>query len=399
MGIYTTITGTEADAYRTSYELFTECTGVNVQYEDSKDFEAQVIVRIQSGNPPDIAIFPQPGLLSQLVNDTGSVKPLSEDLEAFAKEYFPEDWLNYGIVNDIPFGLPNNADFKSLVWYNPSVWQQNGWTVPTTWEELQTLQDTIAQSGTKPWCIGIGSGEATGWMLTDWLEEYVLRLSGPEVYDQWVAHEVLFADQPIADALAQVGDVVKNPENVNAGFGDVATIASTQFSDPAAKVLSGECPMWKFAANGDAFFPAGTTFGTDGQVDAFYLPPITDDFGQTVLGGGTFYAAFQDRPEVQAFLWFAASPEYANARAQAGSYISSNRGLQTENASTPILADGSGEAAGGGHHVPVRRVGPDAGSGRFGGGVDRVHVVDHRQSGRCHDAGQHRRGVAGELIR
>ena len=90
-------------------------------YEDSKDFEAQVLVRIQSGNPPDVAIFPQPGLLSQIVNDTGAVKPLSEELEAFAKQYFPDDWMNYGVVNDIPFGLPNNADFKSLVWYNPQV--------------------------------------------------------------------------------------------------------------------------------------------------------------------------------------------------------------------------------------------------------------------------------------
>ena len=132
-------------------------------YEDSKDFEAQVIVRIQSGNPPDVAIFPQPGLLSQIVNDTGAVKPLSAELEAFAKQYFPEDWMDYGIVNDIPFGLPNNADFKSLVWYSPTTFEEKGYTVPTTWDELMALHDEIAATGTKPWCIGIGSGEATGW--------------------------------------------------------------------------------------------------------------------------------------------------------------------------------------------------------------------------------------------
>lgn len=337
VGVYTTITGTEADAYKKSYQLFTECTGATVAYEDSKDFEAQVLVRIDSGNAPDVAIFPQPGLLSQIVNDKGAVKPLPEETEAFAKEYFPQDWLNYGVVNDIPFGLPNNADFKSLVWYNPKVWAEKGWTVPTTWDELTALQDKIAASGTKPWCMGIGSGEATGWYMTDWLEEYVLRMSGPEVYDQWVTNEVKFTDPQIADALAGVGEIAKNPEMVNSGFGDVQTIASTQFSDPAAKVLSGECPMWRFAANGDAFFPAGTKFGEDGDVNAFYFPPMNDQFGQTVLGGGTFYAAFQDRPEVDAFMYFAASPEYANERAKAGSYISSNKGLDGANASTPIL--------------------------------------------------------------
>ena len=337
VGIYTTITGTEADAYKKSYQLFTECTGATVAYEDSKDFEAQVLVRIDSGNAPDIAIFPQPGLLSQIVNDKGAVKPLPEDTEAFAKQYFPDDWMNYGVVNDIPFGLPNNADFKSLVWYNPKVWAEKGWTVPTTWDELTALQDKIAASGTKPWCMGIGSGEATGWYMTDWLEEYVLRMSGPDVYDQWVTNEVKFTDPQIADALAGVGEIAKNPQMVNSGFGDVQSIASTQFSDPAAKVLSGECPMWRFAANGDAFFPAGTKFGEDGDVNAFYFPPMNDKFGQTVLGGGTFYAAFQDRPEVDAFMYFAASPEYANERAKAGSYISANKGLDEANASTPIL--------------------------------------------------------------
>lgn len=337
VGVYTTITGTEADAYKKSYQLFTECTGATVSYEDSKDFEAQVNVRIDSGNAPDVAIFPQPGLLSQIVNDKGAVKPLPEDTEAFAKQYFPQDWMNYGVVNDIPFGLPNNADFKSLVWYNPAVFKENGWTIPTTWTELEALEQTIIASGKKPWCMGIGSGVATGWYMTDWLEEYVLRMSGPEVYDQWVTNEVKFTDQPIADALAGVGEIAKNPEMVNSGFGDVATIASTQFSDPAAKVLAGECPMWRFAANGDAFFPAGTKFGPDGQVDAFYFPPMTDEFGQTVLGGGTFYAAFQDRPEVDAFMYFAASPEYANERAKAGSYISANKALDPANASTPIL--------------------------------------------------------------
>ena len=153
-----------------------------------------------------------------------------------------------------------------------------------------------------------------------------------------MSHEVKFADQPIADALAEVGKVLKNPEMVNAGIGDVNSIASSAFQDPAAKVLSGDCPMWRFAANGDAFFPAGTKFGPDGDVDAFYFPPASDEFGQTVLGGGTFYAAFQDRPEVQAFLWFAASPEFANARAKAGSFISANKGLDGANTSTPILA-------------------------------------------------------------
>jgi alpha-glucoside transport system substrate-binding protein len=94
--------------------------------------------------------------------------------------------------------------------------------------------------------------------------------------------------------------------------------------------------MWRFAETGDANFPEGTTFGEDGNVNAFYLPPMNDKFGQTVLGGGTFYGAFTDRPETQAFMYFLASPEYANERAKAGGYISANRGLQQESAPNAV---------------------------------------------------------------
>ncbi len=335
VGVYTTIVAPEDQPYIEAFKQFTDCTGANVQYEGSKEFEAQIVVRVQSGNPPDIGIFPQPGLLSQLVNDTGAVKPLSVETEEFANQYFPEDWMNYGRVNDIPFGIPNNADFKSLVWYSPKTFTEKGFQVPTTWEELTSLYEGVAASGTQPWCIGIASGEATGWQITDWLEEYVLRLSGPDVYDQWVSHEVKFSDPPIAEALAEVGALLKNPKYVNAGFGDVATIASTDFKDPSTQIVNGNCTLTRQAANYDANFK-DVTFGPDADVNSFYFPPITEEFGKTVLGGGTFFAAFQDRPEVQAFMYFLASPEFANARAAAGSWINANKGLDPENVANVI---------------------------------------------------------------
>ena len=222
VSVYTTISGTEADRVQERLQAVHRLHrrhGVSTRSPSS--FEADITSRIDAGNPPDVAIFPQPGLISQIVNEKGAIKPLDPEIEAFAKQYFPDDWMNYGVVNDISFGLPNNADFKSLVWYNPKIWAEKGWKIPTTWDELQTLQTTIAGTGTKPWCMGIGSGAATGWYLTDWLEEYVLRQAGPDVYDQWVTHEVKFSDKPIADALAEVGKIAKNPEMVNAGFGDV----------------------------------------------------------------------------------------------------------------------------------------------------------------------------------
>ncbi|MBM9477549.1 carbohydrate ABC transporter substrate-binding protein [Nakamurella flavida] len=335
VGVYSTIVSPEDTPYIEAYKDFTTCTGVTVNYEGSKEFEAQVGVRVASGNPPDLGIFPQPGLLSQIVNNTGAVKPLPDFVKTNAQKYFPSDWLNYGTVNGISFGIPNNADFKSLVWYSPKTFADKGYTVPTTWDELTALTDQIAATGEKPWCIGIASGEATGWQITDWLEEYVLRYAGPEVYDQWVSHDVKFADAPIADALAKVGALLKDPKYVNGGFGDVATIASTQFNDVSTPLLNGQCTFAREAANFDSNFK-GKTIGPDGDINAFYFPPANDQFGTTVLGGGTFYAAFADRPEVQAFEYYLTTPEYANARAKAGSWISSNLGLQASSVESAV---------------------------------------------------------------
>ncbi len=90
---------------------------------------------------------------------------------------------------------------KSFVWYSPKAFAAAGYTVPTTWDELMALSDKIAATGKKPWCAGIGSGDATGWPATDWLEDVVLRQAGPDVYEQWVNHEIPFNDPQIADGV------------------------------------------------------------------------------------------------------------------------------------------------------------------------------------------------------
>ncbi len=335
VGIYATIVAPEDQPYIDAMKPFEECTGATVKYEGSKEFEAQVIVRVQSGNPPDIAIFPQPGLLQQIVDSTGSVKPLQQDTKDLQAQFYPQDWIDYGTINGIQFAVPNNADFKSLVWYSPTYFNENGYTVPTTWAELTALTEQIAAKGEKPWCIGIKSGEATGWQITDWLEEYVLRTAGPDVYDQWVTHEVKFSDPPIAEALKQVGDLIKNEKYVNAGLGNVATIASTEFNDVAPLIQSGQCALSRQAANFDANFKSAK-IGPDGDINAFYFPPITTDFGQVVLGGGTFWAAFADRPEVNALMYYLTTPDFSNTRAQAGSWISANLGLQASSVPSPV---------------------------------------------------------------
>src|SRR3954454_21677055 len=71
--VYTSIVAPEDKSQKDSYKLFETCTGAKVVYEGSKEFEAQLVVRVKSGNPPDIAYVPQPGLLNTLLTDAGKV--------------------------------------------------------------------------------------------------------------------------------------------------------------------------------------------------------------------------------------------------------------------------------------------------------------------------------------
>ena len=340
VNVYTSIVAPEDASHKESYQLFTECTGAEVVYEGSKEFEAQLIVRVKSGNPPDIAYVPQPGLLNTLVTDTQKVVAAPDSVAANVDEFWGEDWKAYGTVEDTFYAAPLGANIKSFVWYSPSMFEENGWKIPETWDDMTALSDEIASAGDmKPWCAGIGSGDATGWVATDWMEDAVLRDLGPEVYDQWVAHEIPFNDPQIVDALDRVGGILKNEEYVNGGFGDVKSIATTEFTDGGLPILDGECAMHRQASFYAANWPEGTKVAEDGDVFAFYLPVTNEDFGRPVLGGGEFVAAFSEEPQVQAFQTYLATDVWANEKAKAtpgGGWVSANKGLDANNLSSPI---------------------------------------------------------------
>jgi len=210
--------------------------------------------------------------------------------------------------------------------------------VPTTLDELKTLSDKIAATGKKPWCAGIGSGAATGWPVTDWMEDFMLRLSGPETYDKWVNHTIPFNGPESTAALDAVGQYLKNPAYVNGGYGDVKSIASTTFQDGGQPILTGDCFMHRQASFYASNWPKGTKVGPDGDVFAFYLP-AKDTSTKPVLGAGEFILAFNKRPEVQAFQTFLSSDTWANDKAKAtpdGGWVSANKGLKKENLTSPI---------------------------------------------------------------
>jgi alpha-glucoside transport system substrate-binding protein len=316
VSVYTGIVTPEDALLKQTWAPFEKCTGATIKGEFDKSFEAQILVRAKAGNLPDIAIVPQPGLLKSLVA-TGKAVAADQATSDLVDKNFAPSWKDLGSANGKFYAPPQNASMKSLVWYSPKEFTAKGYKVPTTLDELKTLSDTIAATGKKPWCAGIGSGEATGWPVTDWMEDWMLRLWGPTEYDKWVNHTIAFNSAEPTAALDAVGAYLKNNKYVNGGLGNVTSIASTTFQDGGQPILKGQCSFHRQASFYAANWPKGTTVSPTGDVFAFYLPGKTAA-DKPVLGGGEFMLGFRDAPEVHAFQQFVASTTWANLAEQGG---------------------------------------------------------------------------------
>jgi alpha-glucoside transport system substrate-binding protein len=294
------------------FAYFEAATGADIVYAGSDSFEQQIVIDVEGGSPPNVAIFPQPGLAADLAAK-GKLVPLGDDLKNFMLENYGagSSWVDLGSYADANgdvqfFAFAYKVDLKSLVWYVPDNFADMGYEVPTTMEELIALSDQIVADGGTPWCIGLGSGDATGWPATDWMEDIMLRTQTPDVYDAWVKNEIPFNDERVLNAFEIFGSFAKNDAYVVGGAG---AVAATDFRDSPKGLFGAEpqCYMHRQASFIPSFFPEGTELGVD--VDFFYFPPFaSEDLGNPVLGAGTMWAITKDSEATRVLFDFLTTP-------------------------------------------------------------------------------------------
>lgn len=304
--------GVDKALFESVVAYFEAATGADVQYSGGDGFEQRVMIDVEAGSPPGIAVIPQPGLAADLAK-RGKLVPLKPEIGEFLKnEYAAGDsWVNLSTYAGADgtkalYGLFYKVDVKSLVWYVPENFEDAGYEVPETMEDLKALSDQIVADGGTPWCIGLGSGGATGWPATDWVEDMMLRVNTPEDYDKWVSNELAFDDPKVVAAIEEYGAFARNDAWVAGGAGGVA---STDFRDAPKGLFASPptCYMHRQASFIPSFFPEGTVVGED--ADFFYFPAYAGkDLGQPVLGAGTVFVITQDSPAAQAFMDFLTTP-------------------------------------------------------------------------------------------
>jgi alpha-glucoside transport system substrate-binding protein len=327
----------EADGITNAFKPWESQTGAKLNYTGTRDAETQVRTAAEAGGSalPDIFFAPQPGLIRDLAK---SITPVPDDLVTKMKTDMDPFLVTLATVDNKVLGVPVKADLKSLVWYSPKVFKQHNYTIPQTWDQMIKLGDQMKKDGITPWCVGIESGDATGWPMTDWVEDVMLRLNGPDVYDKWVNHQIPFNDPQVKAAAQMVADIWFADGNV---VGGRQAIASTAFANAGLPILDGGCGMYRmsnFYGSNFTQSKADTTFGENGDVNVFYLPTINDKFGKVTLTAGLYAVAFNNKPETLSALAYMESAAYANERAkvQTSGFLSPNKNIDINSYGNPL---------------------------------------------------------------
>jgi alpha-glucoside transport system substrate-binding protein len=306
VNIFVGYSAADAKAFQDELNIeFPASSGIKPKVTVLASFDTDITTKIKAGQAPDIAMWPQPGgLLAQKSKLVSLDKVLGKaGLAANVKTLVPGFEL-LAKSGSTTYGLPVSANLKSIVFYNPATFKANGWTVPTTQAQLDALQTKIAASGKiAPWCAGTESGGATGWSLTDWMEELVLKNAGVATYNKWWKGEVHWNNPAIVKAGKALAATLLTPGYTPGGGAGVTSrnfgLATTAglFETTAAK---GACALLKQGSFITGFFPdaiqAEVKAGNFEHVGVFAYP--TGPAGGAVLGGGDTAGVFHNNPAV-----------------------------------------------------------------------------------------------------
>jgi alpha-glucoside transport system substrate-binding protein len=335
VNIQTQWVGGEGTNFAAAIADYAKATGINIQVDSiGSSHETVLKTRVEGGTPPDLAMLAQPtGVL--VYADEGKLIEVSTFMDA--KKLNDEHPATVGLVTKDGriWGIPYKADVKSTVWYPIKAFAAKGYAVPTTWDELIALSDKIVADGSHPWCASAGGpGTATGWQITDFIEEVVLKTKGLDYYNNWINHTVTFEDPGIKDALDKyVGKIYFTPNYVDGGGTAIVNTDQKTPMDPMFEqdMAAPGCWMQKIPTwYGPDFFPDQRTSGQPskyiiGEDVGIFAFPTIDPAQLGAEGSADTLMMFNDRPEVRAVAEFLSTPEGIENWILAGSAISANQ--------------------------------------------------------------------------
>lgn len=313
-------TGDGQQNFETVLAAFEELTGASVQFFSTGDDIATIVgTQIEGGNPPDIALLPQPGLLVEF-GRRGALHSIEEFAGDLVDANYAQAWRELGTVDGELYGVWLKAANKSLLWYNADLLVEFGVEPPTTWDEFISASQAVYDLGLTPVSVGAGSA----WTLTDWFENVYIHVAGPELYDQLTYREIPWTHASVKESLERLAQIWR-PEWLSGGL--QATLEAnhgTGVTRPFA-----EPPAAAFAYGAD-FSAGGIENETNAElgVTARFVPfPSIDGSPAAVVGGGDVAVMLRDNEAARALIRFFAMPDAAEVWAPLGGYTSPNQAV------------------------------------------------------------------------
>jgi alpha-glucoside transport system substrate-binding protein len=335
--------GEQQDAFLAVYKPFEEATGITVEYEANRDLAAVLSTRVDGGNPPDIAATPSIGQMLGFMN-AGKVINLSEflDVAQFGQDW-DSGWVDLGSVDGKLYSVFHSTGAKGFFWYNTK--EYTGPNPPATWDELKAWADEKAAAGTTPFCIGLESGAATGWPATDWIENFLLKQSGPDVWDQWWKGELSWTSPEVKQAFEAFGSIALDPKMVYGGpKAELATSflngGDAMFTTPPQCYLHHQSDWF-----GSSIISNHPDVKPIDGINFFPFPAIKPQFGGYRESAGEMIAAFNDTPQVRAFMKYTVSPEAQSIIASSGQWLAPNKRVPASAYPTELTRQAAGYLA------------------------------------------------------
>lgn len=316
--------GDEQESFEEVMQAFEDETGATVNFTSTGDDISTVLgTRLEGGDPPDVAVLPQPGLLRDLASQGNLVGIEGAAGEEIDSNFAPV-WRELGSVDGTLYGVWFKAANKSTVWYNTQVFSDAGVGPAEDWDSMISDAETILNSGVTPFSIG-GSD---GWTLTDWFENVYIRTAGPERYDQLAEHEIPWTDDSVREALETLAEVFGRTELIAGGSSGAL---QTSFVDSVTRVFS-DPPEAALVYEGD--FVAGEIRANTNAVvgeDADFFPfPSIEGSEPAVIGGGDVAVLLNDSEAGRELMSFLATPEAAEIWAERGGFTSPNQAVDLD---------------------------------------------------------------------
>ena len=323
--LMTVWSGDELDTFKSVVAPWEAKTGNKVEIESSRDLDALLSTRVNSGDPPDLAAAPGPAVLTRFANQ-GKVKDLSKvlDMTKFNSEY-AKVWADLGTVNGKLVEVFSWTAIKGLIWYNPKTWAANCYNVPKTWDDLTALQAKMKSNGDTPWCIAVESGAASGWAGSDWHKEIALSTVGPDVYDKWWQGKQTWSSPEIKSTWTTFGQILGPGDSnvygggnyiVNTAFGDVG---NPMFATPP------KCMMLNQASFITSFFQkANPSLKAGTDYTFFPLPDVKSQYAGAHVGSADAWSLFTDKPQAKDLIKYLTTAEAQAIWIKKGGKLSPN---------------------------------------------------------------------------